>query len=81
MRFDEARNKLLSELDKHFFAGQPEVEIIHGIGNYVLRNMVLAELKKLDYVRIQDAGFHPNPGSLKVTLLGPEKSVLDRYRG
>lgn len=80
MRFDEAKQKLLSEIEKHFFAGQHEVEIIHGIGNYILRKMALAELAKLDYVRVIEDNFNPNPGSLKVTLLIPDPGVLATYR-
>lgn len=81
MRFDEARNKLLSEIEQHFFAGEREVEIIHGIGNYVLRNMTLAELAKIDYVRINSNSFNPNPGSLKVDLLVPDPGTMATYRG
>ena len=81
MRFDEARNKLLSEIEQHFFAGESEVEIVHGIGNYILRKMVIAELAKLDYVRINSDNYNMNPGSLKVTLLIPDAGLLDSYRG
>lgn len=81
MRFDEARNKLLREIEKFFFAGESEVEIVHGIGNYVLRKMAIAELAKLDYVRIEDSGFNPNPGSLKVSLLTPDPGIMQTYRG
>lgn len=80
MRFDEARNKLLGEIEKFFFAGESEVEIVHGIGNYVLRKMAIAELSKLDYVRIEDSGFNPNPGSLKVRLLTPDPGIMQTYR-
>jgi dsDNA-specific endonuclease/ATPase MutS2 len=80
MRFDEARNKLLSEIEHHFFAGETEVEVVHGIGDYVLRKMAIAELSQLDYVRVEDSGFNPNPGSLKVRLLVPDPGLLERYR-
>jgi len=80
MRFDEARNKLMSEIEHLFFTGYSEVTIVHGIGNYVLRKMAISELAKLDYVRIDENEYNPNPGSLKVQLLAPEKSVLDTYR-
>jgi dsDNA-specific endonuclease/ATPase MutS2 len=80
MRFDEARNKLLSEIERFFFAGESEVEIVHGIGNYILRKMVLSELARLDYVTVNDSGFNPNPGSLKVKLLVPDPGMLSTYR-
>ena len=81
MRFDEARNKLLSEVERLFFAGESEAEIVHGIGNYVLRKMAISELKKLDYVIIDESGFNPNPGSLKIRLMIPDPGILERYRG
>lgn len=80
MRFDDARQKLLQEIETHFFAGAAEVEIVHGIGDYVLRRMAEAELSKLDYVRISEA-CHTNPGSLRVTLLTPDPGLLESYRG
>ncbi|MBV6493819.1 MAG: hypothetical protein LDLANPLL_01842 [Turneriella sp.] len=80
MHFEEAKKKLLSEIDHYFYEGEREVEIIHGIGNYILRKMALAELEKLDYVCVDNSGFNPNPGSLKVTLLIPDSSVLEKYK-
>lgn len=81
MRFDEARNKLLSEIERLFFAGVSEVEVVHGIGNYILRKMAVTELGKLDYVKIHADSFNPNPGSLKVTLLVPDPGLMQNYRG
>ncbi|HNE20768.1 MAG TPA: Smr/MutS family protein [Turneriella sp.] len=80
MRFDDARQKLLREIERHFFAGESEVEIVHGIGDYILRKMAEQELSKLDYVRMGDS-YHTNPGSLRVTLLTPDPGLLDSYRG
>jgi dsDNA-specific endonuclease/ATPase MutS2 len=80
MRFDEARNKLLAEIERFFFAGESEVEVVHGIGNYILRKMAIAELKKLDYVSIDESGFNPNPGSLKVRLMTPDPGIFATYR-
>jgi dsDNA-specific endonuclease/ATPase MutS2 len=79
MRFDEARQKLLQDIEHLFFAGESEVEIVHGIGDYVLRRMAEQELSKLDYVRMSDS-YHTNPGSLRVTLLTPDLGLLDSYR-
>jgi len=80
MKYDDARNKLLREIEHLFFEGTEDVEVIHGIGNYILREMAIKELEKLDYVTIDLKIFNPNPGSLKVRLLTPEKSILDSYR-
>jgi dsDNA-specific endonuclease/ATPase MutS2 len=81
LRFDEAKHKLLSDLEHLFFQGVTDVEIVHGIGNYVLRNMAIEELKKLDYVAFDDISFNPNPGSLKIRLLTPDQGLLETYRG
>lgn len=79
MRFDDARQKLLREIEHYFYAGESEVEIIHGIGEYVLRKMAETELAKLDYVRLSDS-YHTNPGALRVTLLIPDPCILQSYR-
>lgn len=80
LRYDEARQKLLSEIERLFFAGVREVEIVHGIGDYILRRMAQAELQKLDYVRI-NTEWNANPGILRVTLLTPDEGILAEYRG
>lgn len=77
LRYEEAKNVLLRELDRAFCAGYEEVEIIHGIGTYTLRKMAEQELKKLDYVDPIPAQM--NPGSLVVRLLIPNKSELKKY--
>jgi dsDNA-specific endonuclease/ATPase MutS2 len=81
MRYDEARNKLLQEIEKFFYQGVSELEIVHGIGNYILRRMAEKELAALDYVQILEAGYYPNPGSMRVRLLIPDPGVLETYRG
>ncbi|HRP70750.1 MAG TPA: Smr/MutS family protein [Turneriella sp.] len=81
MHFEDAKHKLLSEIEHLFFEGVCEVEIIHGIGNYILRKMVIAELSKLDYVHLDENHFNPNPGSLRATLLVPDENLLERYKG
>ncbi|MCX7633151.1 MAG: Smr/MutS family protein [Turneriella sp.] len=78
MRYEEARSKLLAEIEKCFIAGIREVEIVHGIGSYVLRRMVEEELGKLDYVRIIKTPL-ANPGVLRAELLVPEENILREY--
>ncbi len=81
MRYDEARNKLLHDIESFFFQGVAEVEVVHGIGDYILRRMAEKELAALDYVKVIEGGFYPNPGSMRVQLLIPDPGVLDSYRG
>ena len=79
LRFEPARKKLLEEIDAAFMKGESMVEIIHGIGTYTLRTMVLDELEKVDYARILESDFHYNPGSMLIELLVPEQGILNKY--
>lgn len=80
MRYDEARTKLLNEIESLFFSGAPEVEVVHGIGNYILRRMAEQELGALDYVEILKPGYYANPGAMRVRLLVPDPGKLQNYR-
>ena len=80
MRYDEARTKLLHEIGSLFFAGEAEVEVVHGIGNYILRRMAEQELGALDYVEILSPGYYANPGTMRVRLLVPDPGALQSYR-
>ena len=78
LKYEEAKKKLLLEIENLFFQGISEASIIHGIGNYILRDMVVQEIAKLDYVEIREAA-HFNPGELRIRLLIPSKEVLKSY--
>lgn len=73
MRFEEARKKLLNEIESAFFNRYDYLEVIHGIGTYTLRKMVEAEAAKIDYIELVDDSFNLNPGTIKIRLLIPEK--------
>jgi len=76
--YSEAKHIFLSELEKCFFSGEERIEVVHGIGEYVLRNMVFAEVAKIDYAQVRDSD---NPGISIVELDLPEESMLKKYRG
>ena len=76
LRYSEAQSHFLVELERAFMSGEPEVEVIHGIGTYALRNMVLKEIKSIDYVEVIE---NHNPGSLRLRILGPEPSIMKKY--
>ena len=78
LRFEEAQRKFLQELDSFFFKGVEEVEVIHGIGEHILRKMVENEVDKLDYVEIVSLPLS-NPGALKLKLLVPPKHERDKF--
>ena len=81
MKFEEARKKFLQELEFAFAKGHSQIEVIHGIGDYILRNMVHNEVAKIDYAEMQEPTLVSNPGSSIVKLLGPDQSVLKKYMG
>lgn len=79
LRYEEARHTLLTSLEKYFSQGVREVEVIHGIGTYTLRKMVLAEIEKMDYVNVIPGILGENPGTLRLELLSPEEHILNSY--
>lgn len=76
MGYVDAKRFFRAELEKSFFRGQELVEVVHGIGTYTLRKMILEEINTLDYVNIIESH---NPGSLLLELLVPDKSTLKRF--
>lgn len=78
LRYEEARQKFLREIEHAFYKGIREAEIIHGVGTYALRNMVIKEIQSIDYVQISDE-WNPNPGSLKIILNIPDPGILKKY--
>lgn len=78
MRFQEAKEKFLQDIEKLFCQGIEEVEVIHGVGEYVLRNMVEKEIESIDYVELLQQAI-PNPGALRLKILVPPKETMARY--
>lgn len=78
LRYEEARQKFLQEIEHAFYQGISEVEIIHGVGTYTLRNMLLKEIKRIDYISISNE-WNSNPGSLKVLLAVPDAGLMKKY--
>jgi len=80
LRFSEAKDKFLKEIESCFAKGIDIVEVIHGIGTYTLRNMVIEEVKNLDYVDfLHEPEITFNPGSIKLVIQIPDKSRLNQY--
>jgi len=77
--YEEARTLFLTEIEKAFAKGEREVEVIHGIGEHILRKMVIKECSKIDYVRVLESHFHSNPGVLRLELLIPDPALLKKY--
>lgn len=75
MRRENAKNKFIDELEKHYSNREKEVKIIHGIGNYVLREMLLEEIKSINYVEIVEDFFEESTASLLLKIHSPDKKL------
>ena len=69
MRYAEAELKLEQELNSAFMEGIKEVQIVHGVGEGVLRKMVRKKVKELGFVGIIESEIEYNPGSTFIELL------------
>lgn len=56
--------------------GYPVVEVVHGIGTYTLRKMILEEISLIEYATFRESA---NPGSLIVELDVPDPAILKKY--
>ncbi|MBM9575635.1 Smr/MutS family protein [Leptospira sp. 201903070] len=81
LRFEEAQEKLEREIQEAFLAGETFVEIIHGIGEGVLKKLTVDTIRSHDFLKEVDYSLYgiSNPGSTLVEVLGPDKDTLKRY--
>lgn len=79
MRYEEARAKLLQEIEMAFADGIEILEIVHGIGSYTLAQMVKRECQKIPYLVLKEDLFYFNPGSVRYEVLIPHKDKLKTY--
>ncbi|MCC6824068.1 MAG: Smr/MutS family protein [Verrucomicrobia subdivision 3 bacterium] len=82
MRFEEARYKLDREINEAFMNGETYVEIVHGIGEGVLKKLVEDYVKENDFLKIYNTENYiiPNPGSTKVEILGIDKQKIGKLK-
>ena len=80
LRVAEARRTLLKELDAYFMKGINNVDIVHGVGTYTIRNMVREEITKIDYAVIVEDDYQQNYGITRVKLLCPSEDILKSYQ-
>ena len=77
LSYQDAKRKLVREVESLFFKGIERVRIVHGVGGYVLRNMAIRELSARDYVQIIEGDIpHQNAGQLEIRLLLPDDGLL-----
>ncbi|AAS70191.1 Smr domain-containing protein [Leptospira interrogans serovar Linhai str. 56609] len=81
LRFEEAQWKLEKEIQEAFLAGETLIEIVHGIGEGILKKLTLDTIRSHDFLKEVDYSQFgiSNPGSTLVEVLGPDKDVLKRY--
>lgn len=82
LRFEEARTKLERELHEAFMDGETYVEIVHGIGEGVLRRMAIDYVTTSGFLKLveSDPMFRGNPGSTLVEILAPSKEYINRLK-
>ena len=81
LRYEDAKKKLLQEIESLFLKGAERVRIIHGVGEHILRKMAVQELSRLDYIEIiEDENIQKNIGQLEIRLLLPDPELLRQLR-
>ncbi|TGK04285.1 DNA mismatch repair protein MutS [Leptospira langatensis] len=81
MRFEEAYRVLDKEIQEAFLKGETLVEVIHGIGEGVLRKMTEDYIRNHSFLKVlEDAGLNiGNPGSTLIEIMGPSAEDLKKY--
>lgn len=82
MRFEEAKYKLDREIQEAFMNGETLVEIVHGIGEGILKKLVETYIKENDFLKIYNTEnfIIPNPGITKVEILGIDKQKISKLK-
>ena len=72
---EEARELFLRELEKAFIRGYTHIQVIHGIGKGVLKNMIEEELTKISYAKL----LYTRGGVSYIELYPPSRDVLKKF--
>ena len=80
LRFEEARIKLEREMNDAFMAGEEFVEVLHGIGEGILKRMAIDYVESCDFLKLveRDPMIRTNPGTTLVQVLSPSKEYINR---
>ena len=82
MRYEDARKKLETEVQAAFLRGETWLEIVHGIGEGKLRQLVVdffSASDSLGEVETAPENTWVNPGSTMVRLYPPSRMNLRQY--
>lgn len=81
LRYEEAFVKLERELHEAFLAGEEYVEVLHGIGEGILKKMTIEFVDSCGFAKLleTDPMFRQNPGSTLVQMFPPSQENLKRW--
>ncbi|EQA37447.1 Smr domain protein [Leptospira inadai serovar Lyme str. 10] len=81
LRFEEAYRLLDSGIQDAFLKGETLVEVVHGIGEGVLKRMTEDYIQNHDFLKVLEDGglFIGNPGSTLIEIMGPSAQDLKKY--
>lgn len=81
LSYNEAKEKLIKEIQEAFLNGEKEIEVIHGIGEGILKKMTIEYVKSQTYLKlIESPDFvYNNPGSTRIEILSPDKETIQKY--
>ncbi len=76
LKYDEAKVKLEREMNEAFLAGEEFVDILHGIGEGILKRMAEDYVSQSGFSKLvsNDPMFRQNPGITTVQLFPPSNS-------
>jgi hypothetical protein len=81
MRYEDAKDKLDREIHAAFMDGETLVEVIHGVGEGVLRQLTLDTIRCYDFLLLSQSSYtYDNPGTTRVEILAPDKSKLKKLK-
>jgi DNA-nicking Smr family endonuclease len=81
MRYEDAWEKLDKEMQRAFVDGENFVEIVHGIGEGILKKMAIDYVASQDFLKLVDRPdmVRTNPGTTLVEILAPPTEILRKY--
>lgn len=81
LHYEEARIKLEREIQDAFVEGEKYIEIVHGIGEGILKKMTIDYVDSHDFLKLVERPefLRSNPGTTMVEILGPSNEILRKY--
>ena len=81
MRYEEAKYKLEQEIHAAFMDGETLVEVIHGVGEGVLRQLTLDTISLYDFLLLSQSKYtYDNLGTTRIEILAPDKAKLKKLK-